>query len=132
MSEKKNTCSGPLLIRVSLGAGSSTYSLAPLSQDRVCEAFPGTHMLPTVSFGYRRPEEFKSLHGPLWLQAAQLLTGLTSEQLGRLGGLVFQNPRTKEVIWEWQPGTTKEGPATDSSCSDKSASRARSRSTRSA
>jgi hypothetical protein len=60
-------------------------------------------MLPTVSFGYDRPEEFEARHGRLWPQAAQLLTGLTMEQISDLGGLLFYNPLTDEVIWEWIP-----------------------------
>jgi len=91
----------PLLVRVSLEAGGSAYALDPLSKSRVRDTFPEAHILPGLFFGYEQEEEFESLHRPLWPKAAQLLTGLTVEQIEQLGGIKFYNPRTKQVVWEW-------------------------------
>ena len=128
MAAKSHKKDGPLLVRVGLNAGGSTYALDPLSEDRVREVFPEVRGLPKVFFGYNTPGEFETLHRPLWLQAAQLLTGLTMEQIKQLGGLKFSDAMTETTIWEWPiDGTTKTGSATDSSCSDGAASSARSK-----
>jgi hypothetical protein len=128
MAAKAHKEGGPLLVRVGLNAGGSTYALDPLSEDRVREAFPEAHGLPMVFFGYNTPGEFDTLHRPLWPQAAQLLTGLTMEQIGQLGGLKFSDAKTEATIWEWLfDGATEAAPARDPSCSDSAASRARSK-----
>jgi hypothetical protein len=103
MSRKSDKTSDPLLVRVGLEAGGSVYALDPRSEDRVRAAFPQALMLPTVFFGYRKPEEFESLHKPLWPRAVELLTGLTGEDIALLGGVRFYNPRTRAVVWEWLP-----------------------------
>ena len=123
----------PLLVWVGLDGEGSVYILDPRSEDRVREAFPEARVLPKVFFGYKREEEFETLHGPLWPLAGTLLTGLTLEQIGQLGGVKFYLPRRDKVVWEWPPdGAIQQGPARDSSCSDTSASRAPSRSVPSA
>ena len=93
----------PLLVRVGLAAGGSVYALDPLSEDRVREAFPEARGLPKVFFGYNSPEEFEALHRPLWPLAGTLLTGLTLEQIGQLGGLRFHEARTDTLLGEWHP-----------------------------
>ena len=128
MAAKSHKEDGPLLIRVGLNAGGSTYALDPLSEDRVREAFPEVRGLPKVFFGYNTPGEFDTLHRPLWPQAAQLLTGLAMEQIEQLGGLKFSDAKTEATIWAWPfDGAKKTAPARDSSCSDGAASSARSK-----
>jgi hypothetical protein len=94
---------GPLIMRVHLGANGSTYSLDVLSEDWVKRRFPEARGLPLVFFGWEKEEEFERLHGPLWPLAATLLTGLTMEQIGQMGGIRLENPRKNTVIWEWRP-----------------------------
>jgi hypothetical protein len=94
---------GPLQISVSLEVGGSAYGLDPLSRRLVQKRFPDARGLPGVFFGYHKKEEFEELHKPLWPLAATLLTGLTLEQIGELGGIQLSNPRTGKVYWDWRP-----------------------------
>jgi hypothetical protein len=94
---------GPLIMRVHLEANGSTYSLDVLSRLWVEEQFPKARGLPLVFFGWNKEEEFESLHGPLWPLAATLLTGITMEQIGQLGGIRLEEPLKTKVIWEWRP-----------------------------
>jgi hypothetical protein len=93
----------PLLIRVNLAVNGSIYELDPLSKRRIEKEFPEAQGLPSVFFGYASKDEFESRHGRLWELAGTLLTGLTLEQIGQLGGMRIYYPREKKVIWEWKP-----------------------------
>jgi hypothetical protein len=97
----------PLVMCVGLHADGATYELDVLSADRVQEQFPRAEGLPTVFFGYNKREEFERRHGRLWELAARLLTGLTMKQIGQMGGIRLEYPRTDQVFWEWRPKTVK-------------------------
>jgi hypothetical protein len=94
---------GPLIMRVHLEANGSTYALDMLSEDWVKERFPEARGLPLVFLGWDEEEEFETLHGPLWPLVAMLLTGLTMEQIGPMGGVRLEDSGTNKVIWEWRP-----------------------------
>jgi hypothetical protein len=89
-----------ILVQVNLQVNGAFYILEPPSENRIRDSFSEARTLPSVFFGYDRVEEFPERHAPLWPQAAHLLTGLTDEQIKRLGGITFYNPRTKEVVWQ--------------------------------
>ena len=57
---------------------------------------------------YRLSPSVRDAHGPLWPLAATLLTGLTMDQIGQLGGLRLEDPWKKTVLWEWHPDVAKE------------------------
>jgi hypothetical protein len=101
MPARETTNGEPLLVQVNQQPHGSFYALEFLSQRRIRELFPEVHGLPSVFFGFNKEDEFESLHRPLWPLAAKLLTGLTEDQIARVGGVRFYNPWTKEVVWEW-------------------------------
>ena len=74
---------------ISIGQQSDgcVYGLDVLSRARLQEIHPGAHRVPVVFVGYAAKSDFTTLHGPMWPQIAQMLTGVTAEQLSALGGV---------------------------------------------
>ena len=80
----------PIVILVGLQRDGTTYQLHPGSRRLLDAEFPASPKVPTVFVGYSSKEQFESLHGPLWKQIAEMLTGVPSDQLP--GGLVIRDP----------------------------------------
>jgi hypothetical protein len=94
---------GPLLIRIHIESNGVTYSLDLWSKDRAEAVSPGAARIPLVFFGFNKEADWESLHRPFWPVAATLLTGLTMDQIGQLGGVRIEDPRQKRLVWEWRP-----------------------------
>lgn len=98
----------PLLVTVHLDVQGANYALDVRSELRLEQAFPEAHGLPMVFLGYDNDSEFEQRHRPYWEMVGQLLTDLTPEQIGQLGGMRFYEPlNNSRVIWEWIPGKTE-------------------------
>jgi hypothetical protein len=83
---------GPLVVSIGRQWDGCTYRLHPLSKRRLKAAHPRIHPVPSLFVGYATRDEFEALHGPMWLQIAQMLTGLGEDKLRALGGLELHDP----------------------------------------
>ncbi len=90
----------PLIIDVGLGGHGAVYELDPLSFDRLRAAFPKARPAAFINVGYD-PDgtDFEEQHGATWPLVAQILTGLTAEQMQTLGGVRIHDPM-KERNWD--------------------------------
>ena len=84
----------PIIILAGIQAQGTTYALHPESKQRLKTAFPEVSQAPSVYVGYDTQDDFTRLHGPMWSQIATLLTGLSVEQLQKLGPVVLKVPAT--------------------------------------
>jgi hypothetical protein len=109
MNVRAKSSPEPLLMGVALETAGATFSLDPLSLDRIREQYPEARGLPLVCFGYDNKQEFETRHASLWELAATLLTGLSPEQISRLGGVRLYQPVSGKVYWEWRPSPIKTG-----------------------
>ncbi len=80
----------PIVILAGLQRDGTTYQLHPRSQRLLEAEFPTAHKVPSVFVGYATQKDFERLHGPLWKQIAEMLTGVSADQLP--GGLVIREP----------------------------------------
>ena len=94
---------GPLEIAVGWQQDGGVYELQPWDEDRIREAFPDAVIIPGMLVGYDETEDFERFHRRYWQQIALMLTGLTPEQIARLGGIRIWDPTAKKVLWEWHP-----------------------------
>jgi hypothetical protein len=87
-------------IRIDIGRDSegATYELHPLSRRRIEKEFPGVRSAPQVYVGYKTRTEFEELHGPMWKQIAMILTGLSWEQMEKLGGVVIYDAGERREV----------------------------------
>lgn len=95
---------GPLVIYVGRQATGCTYQMGPISRRRIREAFPDARIAPSVFVGYETKQDFEKAHGPIWDQLAIILTGLTREQIDKLGGIRIYDP-VAESKWELTAAT---------------------------
>lgn len=79
------------------------YGLHFRSRDRIAQRFPEAHPLRSIYLGHDCAEDFPARHEPHWERMSSMLTGLTAEQIGELGGICIYNPDTEEVVWRWRP-----------------------------
>ena len=88
----------PLVIYVGSNWEGFTFRLDPKSLRELRESGrTGPDALPTVSIGYDTRVNFEQIHDPIYEHIAELLTGLTSEKLKKIG-LVFKDGKTDEPI----------------------------------
>ena len=100
---------GLLLIHLHVEANGVTYALDPLSEDRADAVSSHAPRIPLVFFGFDKEAEWESLHRPLWPLTATLLTGLTMDQIGQLGGVRIEDTMNNRVVWEWRPEAATAG-----------------------
>lgn len=89
----------PIWIDIGLQGDGCVYALRPSSRSRIREVFPQAALVPNLFIGYESEADFFELQAPLWSQVAQMLTGLTPEQLEHLGGVVLFDPMSDKEVW---------------------------------
>lgn len=82
----------PIRININRERDGCYYELDPVSRSQVGAARAEARVAPMVFIGYKSEQDFDALHGPLWLQIARLLTGLSDEELEEFGGVVLYDP----------------------------------------
>ena len=70
-----------LRIEVGHKADGFVFRLDPKSIESLKKPKKGITQLPTVSIGFDTRAEFENIHGPIYTHIAQLLTGLSEEEL---------------------------------------------------
>lgn len=93
---------GPLVIYVGRQRDGAVYELGTLSAVRLEEAFPQIRRIPGMLIDYENKDDFERLHRPHWEKVAIMLTELTPDQIGELGGLYLYEPET-ESKWDLVP-----------------------------
>jgi hypothetical protein len=92
-----------LVISVGWQYDGGVYGLDPRSKRRIREVFPDALINPGILFGYDKTEDYNRFHRPHWETLAQILTGLTPEQIGQLGGVYIYDPMAETILWRWDP-----------------------------
>jgi hypothetical protein len=95
-----------LLIDVGWQGDGGVYQLDLRSEERIHEAFPEAVVIGGMLLDYDKTKDYNRFHRPYWEQIARMLTGLTPEQIGRLGGVRIYDPVARKVLWEWHPAAT--------------------------
>jgi hypothetical protein len=99
---------GPVDVSITCRRYSCTYGLHPFSRVLIHKKFPSARLLESVHVEAAVPpgEECQQF---LWDQVARMLTGLTEEQLGEVGGYRVYEPKGHKLLR--QPILTVEEPA---------------------
>ena len=92
-----------LTIEVGWQGDGGVYLLGLRSQERIREAFPDARIISDMLIAYDKKRDYERYHRPYWEQIARMLTGLTDEQIARLGGIRIYEVYPNKVIWEWKP-----------------------------
>jgi hypothetical protein len=87
----------PIVIHIGRQTDGCAYDLNPLSEREVKKRFPDAHGVPIVFVGYGKEADFEVAHGPLWMQIAMMLTGLTAEQIEEMGGISLYDPAASDM-----------------------------------
>jgi hypothetical protein len=92
-----------LLIDVGLQGDGATYVLDPSAQKHLDGVPSSTPRPRSVFIGHHRDSEFESIHAPHWSRVAEMLTGMTLEQLRPFAPIRIYSPQQVRVVWEWKP-----------------------------
>jgi hypothetical protein len=98
-----------LVIEVGWQHDGGVYILDGRSERLIHETYPEAVINPGILLGYDKSEDYNRFHRPYWEGLAQILTGLTPDQIAALGGVCIYHPVEKHVIWRWDPGVLKAG-----------------------
>ncbi len=82
----------PLEIIAVPTVGGTEYRLHPKGQERILREYPNSRLVPQVFWSRETQHDYESTHGPIWNQVAILLTGLSEEQISKLGGYTIYVP----------------------------------------
>jgi hypothetical protein len=92
---------GPGQGQVGCQRSGCTYGLHPHSADLVRKKYPRTRLVPSVFIGNDREKDFAwEQQEPSWDHVAQILTGLSKDELEQLGGYRVYDPVREEVLRE--------------------------------
>jgi hypothetical protein len=80
------------------------YMLDLASIHKIQKAFPDAAIVGDMLIGYAQTKDYERYHRRYWEQIAQMLTGLTPEQIGLLGGIRIHDPAAEKDLWVWNPG----------------------------
>jgi hypothetical protein len=96
-----------IVIEVGWQYDGGVYGLDPLSEDRIREKYPDALINPGILFGYDETEDYNRFHRPYWETLAQIITGLTPEEMATLGEVTIYDMDNGKVIWRWKPKALK-------------------------
>jgi hypothetical protein len=98
-----------LVIEVGWQQDGGVYMLDGRSKKLIRERCPDAVINPGTLLGYDKTEDYNRFHRPYWEVLAQIMTGLTAEQIAALGGVSIYHPVEKRIIWRWDPASLKAG-----------------------
>jgi hypothetical protein len=98
-----------IVIEVGWQQDGGVYMLSWRSKDLIREKYPDAVINPGTLLGYDKTEDYNRFHRPHWPALAQIMTGLTPEQISALGGVSIYDPLKEKVIWRWDPEALKAG-----------------------
>src|SRR5438046_837827 len=90
-----------IVIDVGWQQDGGVYMLDWRSKDLIRQSYPDAIINPGTLLGYDKTEDYNRFHRPYWEVLAQIMTGLTPEQIAALGGASIYDPAEKKVIWRW-------------------------------
>src|SRR5690242_12995194 len=88
-----------IIIDVGWQNDGGVYMLNWRGEDLIREKYPDAVINPGILLGYDETEDYNRFHRPHWESLAQIITGLTPEQIAALGGVTIYDPVAKKVIW---------------------------------
>ena len=77
-----------------------TFRLRPKSREMLRSRFPAASMLPQISISFDTKSGFEAIHGPIYRQVLELLTGLSKEEIDTIGGGVFIDAVSEQAIYD--------------------------------
>jgi hypothetical protein len=89
-----------IIIDVGRQMNGATFRLSPQTRVRLTEQRLGSPLATSLFVTFTTRDAFESYHGPMWQQVVMLLTGLTEDQIEKLGGFRFVDPADSEVLFE--------------------------------
>lgn len=91
--------SEPIVIYRSVNREGQTFALKPTSRQFLRNRFGSSvHSSPRVFIAHETKANLDELHGSIAEQVIHLLTGVSSERLKDIGGVVFRDPVTESDI----------------------------------
>ncbi len=96
-----------LLIGVGIQGDGAVYSLDWSAEDRLAAVPSSTPRPKDVFIGHNSKSDFETIHPPLWPKVAEMLTGMTLEELKSFAPIRIISPDLERVVWEWWPNGVK-------------------------
>jgi hypothetical protein len=90
-----------IIVEVGKQMDGATFRLSPRTRLQLRDLVPEGLLTSSVFLNFDTGKAFSDPRAPWWEQVVQLLTGLSSEQLQRLGGFRFVDPADSEVLYEY-------------------------------
>ena len=90
-----------IIVEVGKQMDGATFQLSPRTRLQLRDLVPEGLLTSSVFLSFDTRKAFSDPHAPWWEQVVQLLTGLSPEQLHRLGGFRFVDPAESEVLYEY-------------------------------
>lgn len=89
-----------IVVEVGKQMDGATFQLSP--QTRASLASEAGKQLPAASIfvSYGTRADFEKAQGPLWGHIVALLTGLSEDQIHRMGGFSVVSPTDNEILFE--------------------------------
>ncbi len=89
-----------IIINVGVQWDGYVFQLTPTTRVWIEENFPDRERVKSLFVGFeRRQQPSWKVTNTMWDNMWQLLTGLSSEEILQIGGLVARNPISKEEIY---------------------------------
>jgi hypothetical protein len=90
-----------IIVEVGKQRDGATFQLSPRTRLLLGDLAPTGLLASSVFLAFDTRKAFSDPQAPWWEHVVLLLTGLSSEQLHRLGGFRFVDPADSEVLYEY-------------------------------
>ena len=77
-----------------------TFRLRPQTRVMLRSRFPDAEMIPQMSISFATRSNYEAIHGPMYRHVLEMLTGLTSEEIDKIGGGVFVEATTETPLYD--------------------------------
>lgn len=95
-----------LSISVTNQAGGFTLSLKPLVRRELQETFPHTDALPAIFVSRTNAQNFEKLRGRLLEHLVPALTGLSADELKKIGQILFVDAASGNILSNYESKAT--------------------------
>ena len=91
-----------IIVNVGTQFDGYVFGLQPRSLEWLRTKFSHAHTIASVAIGFNnfnKKPDLQQIHGSIWNQISILLTGLSLEEINKLGGFTVFSPQTGEEVF---------------------------------
>ena len=92
-----------IIVEIGKQMDGATFQLSPQTRTALATQTGRQLLTSSIFVSYDTKRDFEAMHGPFWSHIVALLTGMSEDQIRKMGGFSVVSPTDDQVLFESSP-----------------------------